>query len=129
MKILVDINIPKRIHEKLRELGFDAVYLKDVLPPDASDKKIVKWLRENRALILTKDKRFPETEDGKKIVLAGTTRLEKLSREAIHDLIVFRIFPHGLEDSAELNTFASFLREGTDPFFMGIQIGRRRKST
>jgi predicted nuclease of predicted toxin-antitoxin system len=122
MKVLVDLNIPKKVYRKLRSLGFDVVYLTDILPAKKSDRGIIRWMTENKSLILTRDKRFPETENGRKIVLAGLSS-EKLAKEAVASLIILQVFPRGLEDSAELNIFSSFMKGG-DPFFRGLHLKR-----
>jgi hypothetical protein len=119
MKILVDMNLPKTIAKRLKELDFEVIYLSEVLPPDTKDEDIVKWMKKNNALILTGDKRFPLTEGGRKIILAKAKK-EKVEREAILDLIEMRQFPKGAEESAELSAFATFLNDSEDPFFNSV---------
>ena len=119
MKILVDVNISRKVYEKLKELGFDVVYVADVLGENAKDETIVKWMRRYRALILTRDKRFP-TSNRRKIVLA-TLPSDKLSKHALEKLVTLRVFPKGLEDSAELNVFVSFMKK-LDPFLTGVRV-------
>ena len=80
MKILVDVNISRKVYEKLKELGFDVAYVADVLGENAKDETIVKWMRRHNALILTRDKRFPAS-NRRKIVLA-TLPSEELSKHA-----------------------------------------------
>lgn len=92
MRILIDVNIPKEVCEELRKLGFDAIYLTEVLPENAEDQKILRWIENHNALILTKDKRFPETEGGRRAVLASQSP-SKLSREALRKLTVLGAFP------------------------------------
>ncbi|HIH97214.1 MAG TPA: DUF5615 family PIN-like protein [Thermoplasmata archaeon] len=126
MKILVDMNLPKRVAKRLNKLGFDVMYLSDIMPSDTKDEVIAKWMEENDALILTKDKRFPITEGGKKIILARING-RRLSREAVLTLIEMRCFPKGLEDSAELNAFSSFLGDSKDPFFKALRVKHKEK--
>jgi uncharacterized protein with PIN domain len=126
MKILVDMNLPKEVAKKLNELGFDVIYLSEVLPQNTKDEVIAEWMATHDALILTRDKRFPVTEGGKKLILARFSE-RKLSREAVLNLIETRCFPKGLEDSAELNAFASFLKDSQDPFFKALRLKHRKK--
>jgi len=70
VKLLIDVNLPKKLAENLKKMGFDVTYLTEVLPQSTKDEEIAKWMEENDALILTKDKRFPATEGGSKIILA-----------------------------------------------------------
>ena len=121
MKALIDINLPKKLSARLKEMGFDVVYLSEVLPHDTKDEIIAEWMEKNDALILTKDKRFPSTDGGKKIVLARLSP-EKLTNEAVLKLIILGYFPEKLEDSAEINVFAAFLRNRKkDPFFDSLK--------
>ena len=119
MKILVDVNISRKVYGKLKELGFDVVYVADVLGENAKDETIVKWMRRHNALILTRDKRFPAS-NRRKIVLA-TLPSEELSKHALEKLVTLRVFPKGLEDSAELNVFVSFMKK-LDPFLTGVRV-------
>jgi predicted nuclease of predicted toxin-antitoxin system len=121
MKILVDMNLPKEVARKLNELGFDVIYLSEVLPSDTKDEVIAGWIAAHDALILTRDKRFPTTEGGKKVILARLSE-RKLSKEAVLNLVEMRCFPKGLGDSAELNAFASFLKDSQDPFFKALRL-------
>jgi len=66
VKLLIDVNLPKKLAQRLRDMGFDVTYLTEVLPQNTKDEMIAEWMEENGALILTKDKRFPATEDGKR---------------------------------------------------------------
>ena len=119
LKILVDVNISRKVYEKLKELGFDVAYVADVLGENAKDETIVKWMRRHNALILTRDKRFPAS--GRKKIVLATLPSEELSKHALEKLVTLRVFPRGLEDSAELNVFVSFMKE-LDPFFKGVRV-------
>jgi predicted nuclease of predicted toxin-antitoxin system len=121
MKILVDMNLPKEVAKRLNELGFDVIYLSEVLPSNTKDEVIAEWMAAHNALILTRDKRFPTTEEGEKVILARLSE-RKLSREAVLNLVEMRCFPKGLEDSAELNAFADFLKDSEDPFFNALRL-------
>jgi Uncharacterized protein conserved in bacteria len=121
MKALIDINLPKRLSERLKSMGFDVVYLSEVLSPDTKDEIIAAWMEKNDALILTRDKRFPATKGGKKIILARLSP-ERLTNEAVLKLIILGYLPEEFEDSAEINVFASFLRNRKkDPFFDALK--------
>ena len=122
MKLLIDVNLPKKLAQRLRDMGFDVTYLTEVLPQNTKDEMIAEWMEENGALILTKDKRFPATEDGKKIILARLSP-ERLTNEAVLKLMVMGYMPQGFEENPELDVFASFLRNGNskDPFFNGLK--------
>jgi hypothetical protein len=61
----------------------------------------------------------------RKVILAGAFAND-VSKEAITKLIILRVFPEGLESSAELNVFSSFMRE-IDPFFKGLNTNKRTK--
>jgi len=123
LKILVDINVSKRVYEKLKNLDFDAIYVVGVLPEKASDEDILEWMKKHNALIITRDKSFPGAKH-RKVILAGLPT-DEASKEAVSQLITLRAFPEGLENSAELNVFSSFMRE-IDPFFKGLRAHRIR---
>lgn len=128
MKLLIDVNLPKKLAENLRRMGFDVVYLTEILPQNTKDEDIAKWMKENDALILTKDKRFPATEGGNKVILARLS-YERLTNEAVLKLITLGYVPEGLEDNTELEVFSSFLRNGhsKDPFFNGLKRSLKRE--
>ena len=119
LKILVDVNISRKVYEKLKELGFDVVYVADVLGENAKDETIVRWMRRHNALILTRDKRFPVS--GKRKIVLATLPSEELSKHALEKLVTLRVFPRGLENSAELNVFVSFMKR-LDPFLTGVKV-------
>jgi len=125
LKILVDVNISKKVYWKLKSLGFDVAYVTDFLPGKTSDENILKWMKEHNALIITGDKGFPGASH-RKVILAGTFASDA-SKEAVTKLIILRVFPEGLESSAELNIFSSFMRE-IDPFFKGLNTNKRTSS-
>lgn len=94
MKILVDVNVPKEVCERLRELGFDALYLTDIFCPDIDDGKILEWLAKRDALLLTRDRGLPETCG--KIILVSQSPV-KLAREAFMKLLSRQVFPKPLK--------------------------------
>lgn len=94
-KILVDVNVPKEVCERLRELGFDTLYLTDILPSDTDDGKILEWIVKHHALILTRDKDLPEADGKNKIILLCKSPV-KLTREAFMKLISRQVFPKPL---------------------------------
>jgi len=128
VKLLIDVNLPKKLAENLKKMGFDVTYLTEVLPQSTKDEEIAKWMEENDALILTKDKRFPATEGGSKIILARLS-YERLTNEAVLKLITLGYVPEGFEDNLEVDVFASFLRNGhgEDPFFNGLKKHLKRE--
>jgi len=93
MRILVDINVPKKVCEELREIGINAIYLTDVLPSDVDDEKILRWMTDHDALILTRDKNFPGDDNGRKEVLVCQSP-KKILKEALRKFAEKR--PEGL---------------------------------
>lgn len=94
-KILVDINVPREVCERLRELGFDTLYLTDILPSDTDDGKILEWTVKHHALVLTRDKELPEAHGKHKIILVHQSTV-KLTREAFMKLMSRQVFPKPL---------------------------------
>lgn len=119
MKILIDINVSNSVYERIKSLGFDVVRVVDIFPKGADDEDILRWMRDNDALIITYDKRFPGANH-RKVILACASK-DEASSEAITKLITLRVFPKGLESSAELYVFSSFMRE-IDSFFKGTNL-------
>ena len=60
MKFLVDAQLPPALAELLRELGQEAVAVRDIGLRDAEDGPIWQYALENGAIIVTKDEDFPE---------------------------------------------------------------------
>ena len=59
MKFLVDAQLPPALAQTLRELGHDAVALRDIGLRDAEDGAIWQYALEQSAVIVTKDEDFP----------------------------------------------------------------------
>lgn len=94
--ILVDVNVPREVCERLSEVGFDTKYVTDVFPEDTDDEKILDWIKRNRFILLTKDKNFPG--NGYKIILRSESTV-KLSRESFDKLTKKKVFPRALTGS------------------------------
>lgn len=94
----MDVNISREVCERLNKLGFNALYLTDVLPEDTDDEKILEWLVENRSIILTRDRDFPELEEERKITLMRQSSV-KITREAFDKLSSRQVFPKPLTSS------------------------------
>ncbi|KXA90941.1 hypothetical protein AKJ57_03115 [candidate division MSBL1 archaeon SCGC-AAA259A05] len=94
-KILVDINVPREVCERLGEIGYEAVYLADILPDDVDDEKILEWMESTHTPILTRDKEFPENGMNLKITIDSESSV-KLTRKALRKLMSRQIFPDPL---------------------------------
>ncbi len=93
--ILVDVNVPREVCNRLSEMGFDTQYVTDVLAEDTDDERILDWIEQNQCLLLTKDKKFPENGNGHKITLRGESSV-KLSRESFDKLAEKEVYPEPL---------------------------------
>lgn len=60
MKFVIDAQLPPFLAQTLRELGHDAVAVRDVGLREAEDEAIWQYALENDAIIVTKDEDFPE---------------------------------------------------------------------
>ncbi len=93
--VLVDVNVPREVCDRLSEMGFETLYVTDIFSDDIDDNEILKWIEENHCYLLTKDKNFPEGGNGYKIVLKGESSV-KLSRESFYKLTEKGIYPEAL---------------------------------
>lgn len=55
MKILADVNVSRRVVERLRERGFDATRVSDLLDPRVPDHDIIDLAREMQAVVVSHD--------------------------------------------------------------------------
>lgn len=97
-KVLLDVNMPREVCERLQDLGYDSVYLTEIFSDDIDDNKILDWMEQHRTPILTRDKRFPENGGDLKITLEGESTV-KMTRHALHKLMEKQIFPEPLAGS------------------------------
>ncbi len=93
--VIVDVNVPREVCDRLSEMGFETQYVTDVFSEDTDDVKILQWMEKNHCYLLTKDKDFPENGNGHKIVLRGESSV-KLSRESFQKLTEKGIYPQAL---------------------------------
>lgn len=93
--VIVDVNVPREVCQRLSEMGFETKYVTDIFSEDTDDRKILQWMEKKHCYLLTKDKEFPEGENGHKIVLKGESSV-KLSRESFYKLTEKGIFPEAL---------------------------------
>lgn len=94
----MDINVPREVCERLEEVGYDVIYLTEVLPGDIEDEEILKWMEDNQTPILTRDKDFPENGGDLKITISSESCV-KLTRRALRKLLDKQIFPNPLRGS------------------------------
>lgn len=94
-KVLVDINVPREVSERLEDAGFDMIYLTEEFPQDTDDEEIFEWMETKKIPILTRDKRFPENGGNLKITLESQSPV-KLTRKAFSKLIDLQIYPKPL---------------------------------
>lgn len=93
--ILVDVNVPREVCNRLSEMGFDTKYVTDILAEDTDDERILDWMEQKHCLLLTKDKKFPDGGNGHKIILQGESSV-KLSRESFNKLTEKEVYPEPL---------------------------------
>lgn len=55
MKLLLDMNLPPGLGEKLRREGFEVTHWSSVGSPGASDAAVMQWARTNGYVVLTHD--------------------------------------------------------------------------
>ncbi len=91
----MDINVPREVCDRLQEIGYDTIYLTDIMPGDIEDEKILKWMESTKTPILTRDKAFPENGEDLKITIESESSV-KLTRKALRKLISRHIFPEPL---------------------------------
>lgn len=96
--VIVDVNVPREVCERLSEMGFETQYVTDILSEDTPDKKILDWMKQNHCVLLTKDKNFPDGGNGHKIILQSESSV-KLSRESYEKLVENEVFPEPLTGS------------------------------
>ncbi len=96
--VIVDVNVPREVCDRLSEMGFETQYVTDIFSEDTNDEKILEWMENNHCYLLTKDKDFPEGGNGHKIVLRGESSV-KLSRESFQKLTEKDIYPRALTGS------------------------------
>ncbi len=58
MKILIDMNLSPSWREFLSTRGFEAVHWTDLGKPDAPDRELFRWARENEHVVFTHDLDF-----------------------------------------------------------------------
>jgi predicted nuclease of predicted toxin-antitoxin system len=68
MRVLVDMNLSPRWKGPLRDAGHDAVWWRDIGPPDATDEVLFQWARDHGHVVLTADLDF-----GRLLALSGET--------------------------------------------------------
>jgi predicted nuclease of predicted toxin-antitoxin system len=69
MRFLVDMNLSPRWVDYLNESAHDAVHWSSVGRPDAKDREIMDWARENDRIVLTNDPDF-----GALLALSGSSK-------------------------------------------------------
>ncbi|MEZ8221981.1 putative nuclease, contains PIN domain, potential toxin-antitoxin system component [Candidatus Fervidibacteria bacterium JGI MDM2 JNZ-1-D12] len=55
MKLLCDECIPRGVVEILRASGFDALWTREVLPPNTPDAALLRWSYEHKCILVTCD--------------------------------------------------------------------------
>ena len=58
MILLADVNVSRRVVDRLREEGFDTVRVSDILDPRTEDREIVAEARRRGAVLLSHDQDF-----------------------------------------------------------------------
>jgi predicted nuclease of predicted toxin-antitoxin system len=53
LKFLLDHDVPEDLSYLLEQLGHDVTVLREVLPTDASDQIVLKFVNEHRRVLLT----------------------------------------------------------------------------
>ncbi|KXA89762.1 hypothetical protein AKJ39_04720 [candidate division MSBL1 archaeon SCGC-AAA259J03] len=91
----MDINVPQEVCERLQEVGYDVIYLTEVLPGNIEDEEILRWMEDNQTPILTRDKDFPENGGDLKITITSESCV-KLTRRALRKLLDKQIFSNPL---------------------------------
>ena len=74
MRILADANISHYTVQRLNALGYDAVYVPDLLSPKADDRSIVNTAAAENRVILTQDQDFTDI-----IALSGAAQPSLIS--------------------------------------------------
>ncbi len=101
MKILIDMNLPPRWVDIFAKAGYEAVHWSQVGAPNASDREIMAWARENGYVVFTHDLDFSA-------LLAATkgegpsviqVRTQNILPEAIGTLVIAALkkYQHELE--------------------------------
>ena len=93
--VLIDVNVPKEVCERLNGLGYEAIYLTELFSWDIEDEKIFEWMEENKVPIITRDKGFPENGGNLKVVVESESSI-KLARQAISKLMDLHHYPKPL---------------------------------
>ena len=93
MNILIDMNLSPRWVAFLADAGIHALHWSSVGPPNASDREIMHWAKENNCIVMTHDLDFSAilaaTQGAKPSVVQ--IRGDDISPEAIGQKIVFAL--------------------------------------
>jgi predicted nuclease of predicted toxin-antitoxin system len=58
VKLLVDMNLSPEWVRLFRQNGFDSLHWSDIGPATAADEEVLRWARENQAVVFTHDLDF-----------------------------------------------------------------------
>jgi predicted nuclease of predicted toxin-antitoxin system len=58
MKLVADVNVSRRVVERLRALGFDVVRVSEVMDARSSDEAILSYARQCGAVLISHDQDF-----------------------------------------------------------------------
>lgn len=58
MRLLLDANLPRSLADRLRQVGYDAVHVRDLARADTKDEQIVVLARERQQVVVTQDHDF-----------------------------------------------------------------------
>jgi predicted nuclease of predicted toxin-antitoxin system len=58
LKIVVDMNLSRKLVKLLRDAGYDCLHWQDIGLPGALDPEIFQWAKDNHRVIITRDYDF-----------------------------------------------------------------------
>jgi predicted nuclease of predicted toxin-antitoxin system len=98
VNLLIDESVDRQIVEKLRQDGYDVVYVSD-LDPGISDDAVLRIANDTLALLVTADKDFGELVFRRQQINAGVLliRLAGLQKETKTELVADAMRTHSDE--------------------------------
>jgi predicted nuclease of predicted toxin-antitoxin system len=91
VRCLLDQDVPDDLTYLLRELDHEVVRLREVLPPDATDRAVLQWAHEHDWLLLTCNRddflTLAETEPHRGIIVVIRRRTRAHERAALLRLL------------------------------------------
>jgi predicted nuclease of predicted toxin-antitoxin system len=98
MKILADESVDAQVVARLRQDGFEVLYVAEI-SPSISDNEVLNLANKESALLLTVDKDFGELIYRQRRFVAGVvlTRLAELSLTAEPEVVAQAFREHGAE--------------------------------